>query len=337
MQGLYYQLKSVCRDRFCIMSFLLPIAVALVLQLMGSIDLSAVGELHFGILENAVSEDTVMWLERYGTVTEYENEQQLIDAVNEPSTALIGVATDGSGIKTIVSGDEFEVFRITADTLPELYHLREAASYIPVRKMEQADIMEGYQNLFMVLTLIVAMFMGCTFNAVNMISEKEDGVAFVNEILPMSRTQYALQKISIGFLFGLLSAFITALIGMRLSFMDMVILLAMIILSAFVASLFGLLIGKISEGLMVGIVYIKIVMILFMATPVFAYLMNIQGILRIICNVIPSTATFHGVMAFISGNRVAAITDVLILGVHSAGWFFIYLVVEKRKKQSIAI
>lgn len=192
--------------------------------------------------------------------------------------------------------------------------------------------MEGYQNLFMVLTLIVAMFMGCTFNAVNMISEKEDGVAFVNEILPMSRTQYALQKISVGFLLGLLSAFITALIGMRLSFMDMVILLAMIILSAFVASLFGLLIGKMSEGLMVGIVYIKIIMILFMATPVFAYLMNVQGIFRIICNVVPSTATFHGVMALISGSRAAAITDVLILCVHSAGWFFIYLVVEIRKK-----
>lgn len=337
MQGLYYQLKSVRRDKFCIMSFLLPIAVALVLSFMGSIDLSAVGELHFGILENTVSEDTVMWLERYGTVTAYGNEQQLIDAVNEPSTALIGVAPDGSGIKTIISGDEFEVFRITADTLPELYHLREAASYIPVRKMKQADIMEGYQNLFMVLTLIVAMFMGCTFNAVNMISEKEDGVAFVNEILPMSRTQYALQKISIGFLFGLLSAFITALIGMRLSFMDMVMLLAMIILSAFVASLFGLIIGKISEGLMVGIVYIKIIMILFMAIPVFAYLMDVQGIFRIICNVIPSTATFHGVMALISGNIAAAITDVLILWVHSAGWFFICLVVEIRKKRSIAI
>lgn len=117
----------------------------------------------------------------------------------------------------------------------------------------------------------------------------------------------------------------------------MVILLAMIILSAFVTSLFGLLIGKISEGLMVGIVYIKIIMILFMAIPIFAYLMDVQGIFRIICNVIPSTATFHGVMALISGNIAAAITDVLILCVHSAGWFFICLVVKIRKKQSIAI
>ncbi len=33
----------------------------------------------------------------------------------------------------------------------------------------------------------MAMFMDCMFNAVNMIAEKEDGVALVNEILPMSR------------------------------------------------------------------------------------------------------------------------------------------------------
>lgn len=95
--------------------------------------------------------------------------------------------------------------------------------------------------------------------------------------------------------------------------------------SAFVASLFGLLIGKISEGLMVGIVSIKNIMILFMATPVLAYLMNARGIFRVICNVIPSTATFHGVMALTSGNSAAAITDVLILGVHLAGCFLICL------------
>ncbi len=57
--------------------------------------------------------------------------------------------------------------------------------------------MAGYQNIFIAITLIVAMFMGCTFNAVNIISEKEDGIALINEILPISSKEYIAQKIFI--------------------------------------------------------------------------------------------------------------------------------------------
>ena len=41
MKGLIYQLKSVRKDKFCIMSFLLPIVVAVALNFIGSIDLSS--------------------------------------------------------------------------------------------------------------------------------------------------------------------------------------------------------------------------------------------------------------------------------------------------------
>lgn len=49
MKGLIYQLKSVRKDKFCIMSFLLPIVVAVALNFVGSIDLSSLGEFHFGV------------------------------------------------------------------------------------------------------------------------------------------------------------------------------------------------------------------------------------------------------------------------------------------------
>ncbi len=52
MKGLKYQMKSVLRDKFCLMTFLLPILVAVALHFMGSIDMSSLGELHFGVLEN---------------------------------------------------------------------------------------------------------------------------------------------------------------------------------------------------------------------------------------------------------------------------------------------
>ena len=41
MKGLVYQLKSVRKDKFCIMSFLLPVMVAILMNAAGSIDLSS--------------------------------------------------------------------------------------------------------------------------------------------------------------------------------------------------------------------------------------------------------------------------------------------------------
>ena len=116
--------------------------------------------------------------------------------------------------------------------------------------------MAGFQNIFIAATLIVAMFMGCTFNAMNIISEKEDGVALINEVLRMSRSQYVIQKIFVGFAFGSLSAVITTLICFRLSLQSSLLMLALILLSSFVSALIGLFVGRFSDGLMVGVVYI---------------------------------------------------------------------------------
>ena len=198
MRGLKYQLKSVLRDKFCLMTFLLPILVAVALNFMGSIDLSSLGELHFGVLENDLSPQTVTWLERYGPVTAYGTREELTAAIKEPSTNVIGVRADGDSIKTAISGDELDIFQQAAATLPALYEQRAEAELVKVLTLERPDILESFQDIFIPAVLIVAMFMGCTFNAMNIISEKEDGVAFINEILPMTPSQYIFQKAVVG-------------------------------------------------------------------------------------------------------------------------------------------
>ena len=102
MKGLIYQLKSVRKDKFCIMSFLLPIVVAVALNFIGSIDLSSLGEFHFGVTSQNANSEVSAWLEQYGTVTVYPTQEELTAAINEPSTNLIGVEMDGSGIQTIL-------------------------------------------------------------------------------------------------------------------------------------------------------------------------------------------------------------------------------------------
>ena len=171
MKGLIYQLKSVRKDKFCIMSFLLPIVVAVALNFVGSIDLSSLGNFiwsngnghHFGSQHMA---GTVRYCHSLST------QEELIEAINEPSTNLIGVEMANGSIQTILSGDELDMFQQTANTLPALYEQREWAAQASVQVLERPDMMAGYQNIFIAITLIVAMFMGCTFNAMNIISEK---------------------------------------------------------------------------------------------------------------------------------------------------------------------
>lgn len=335
MKGLRYQLKSVLKDKFCLMSFLLPIIVAVALTFVGSIDLSSLGELHFGVLENNLSAQTVTWLERYGPVTTYSTPEELMDAINEPSTNLIGVETDGDSIKTILSGDELDVFRQTADTLPALYEQRGMARQVKVQIMERPNMMAGFQDMFAAITLIVAMFMGCTFNAMNIVSEKEDGVAFINEILPMTHSRYIMQKLIIGFLCGCLSSIITACICFQLSLHNTALMLVLIVLSAFVAALIGLYIGRFSEGLMVSVVYLKIVMLLFMAVPILSFLLGSgNSLLSTICYLVPSQATFEGIMSLSGGSSATVTKDILILTAHCAAWFLLYIALSVRRRRN---
>ena len=335
MRGLIYQLKSVWKDKFCIMSFLLPIIVAVVLRFVGTIDLSSLGELHFGALENNLSAETISWLERYGSVTIYKTLEELTASINEPSTDLIGIETDGNGIKTMVAGDELDIYRQVAGTLPALYADRENAEQINVSILERHDVLAGMQNIFIAMTLIVAMFMGCTFNAMNMVSEKENGVDLVNQILPMTYSQYVIQKIFIGFVFGCLSAVMTACICFQLSLQSTFLMLLLIILSAFVAALIGLFIGKFSENLMVGVVYVKVVMIVFMAVPLLSYLLGANGLVLILCYFVPSNATFEGVMNLANSTDPIIAKDMLILMAHCIVWFLLYLSISKRRKKNV--
>ena len=334
MKGLKYQLKSVLRDKFCLMTFLLPILVAVALNFMGSIDMSSLGELHFGVLENDLPPQTITWLERYGPVTAYGTQDELTAAINEPSTNVIGVKADGDSLKTAISGDELEIFRQAAATLPTLYDRRENAEQTEVQVLDRPDILENFQDIFIPAVLIVAMFMGCTFNAMNIISEKEDGVAFVNEILPMTPCQYILQKVVVGFLFGSLSSIITACICFQLSWNHWGLMLALILLSSFVAALIGLFTGKLSEGLMIGVVYIKIIMLVFIAVPILCALIGVSGLSAVLCNLVPSQPAFDGIMALSAGNTGAAIKDAGILSIHCVVWPALYvLLFTQRKKQ----
>ena len=334
MKGLKYQLKNIRRDKMCILTFLLPIIVGMAINLLSGVSFQTMNETSFGILKNDLSNEATTWLKSNGYVTEYETIDDLQQAVNNPSTQMIGVLKAGDGIRTFLSGDELEVNKVIADTLSQLYESRGKEFEYDRTVVPVSNDNDGLKSLLIVITLVTAMFMGCTFNAMNIITEKEDGVAFINRILPMTAKTYMMQKILSGFIGGVLSTILTALICMQLTLSQVVPLILIITLSAFISALTGLYIGQFSEGLMIGIVYIKVVMILFLAPPIFFYLMvPDNSMLFQLSYLLPSSAAFYGLIDLANGSAATAGKDMVILAVHCVVWFLLYLLLSKRQKK----
>ncbi len=330
MTGIKYQLKSILRDKMCILTFLLPIIVGIAINLISGVSFQSMSEISFGVLKNNISAETAVWLQSSGNVTEYETLSVLHDAINNPSTQMIGVLEVENTIQTLLSGDELSVNRVIADTLPQVYQSREKINDFKITLVPAIRNNDGLKSLLIVITLVTAMFMGCTFNAMNIISEKENGVEWINQVMPMSTKTYVIQKTFLGFIGGTVSTIATALICMRIEWIQAVPFLIIVFLSAYISALIGLFIGHFSEGLMVGIVYIKIVMILFLAPPILFYLiLPSDSIAFWISYLLPSSATFYGVMDLLNGRITNMIPVLIVLLAHSILWSSIYVLIRK--------
>ena len=336
MKGLKYQLKSIRRDKMCLLTFLLPVIVGIAINLLSGVSFQTMGETTFGVVGSNITDDTVEWLQNNGVVVSYETLDELEAAVNNPSTQMIGVLQTGNMIQTFIAGDELAVNKVIANTLPQVYENRATQLTITRTIIPVVSDNEGLKSLLIVITLVTAMFMGCTFNAMNIISEKEDGIEFINQVLPVSMTSYIIQKTLLGFIGGTVSTIITALICMRLQAAQVLPFLLIVLLSAYISALIGLFIGYYANGLMVGIVYIKIVMILFLAPPIFFYLtVPINSIVFKLSYLLPSSVTFYGVMDLINGQTKEIGSYALTLFIHAFFWSVVYKLIRKTKKTNL--
>lgn len=335
MQRLKYQIKNIRGNKMCIVTFLLPVIVGIAINLLSGIDVQNIGEISSGTVENSLSSEASDWLKNFGNVTEYGTVSELKNEINNPSTQMIGVLETENGIHTILSGDELKLYKTAADILPQMYGNRAheknySKNIVPVPSNDG-----GLKSILAAITLVTAMFMGCTFNAMNIIGEKEDGVAFINKILPMTGRTYISQKVILGFIGGFLSTAITAFICMKIEAIQLLPLIFLIILSAYIASLIGLFIGYFSSGLMVGIVYIKIVMIMFLAPPIVFYLMiSANSTLYPISYLIPSSAAFYGIMDLLNGQSERLWLNIAVLIIHSVLLSCLYLFLHTKKKSN---
>lgn len=337
MKGIVYQLKNIRRDKLCILSFLLPVLVGLAINLLPDMSFSAIGETSFGIVRSDMTAEAAEWLEMNGRVTVYDKFQELCEAVNDPSTQIIGVLQEKETIQTILSGDEFQIYRTIAEVLPGLYAGRAAVNTVTVDLRPSLNNNEWLTSFLVVITMVTAMFMGCTFNAMSIIEEKEDGISFINEIMPMTQKNYIFQKVILGFAGGMLSTLITAIVCMPIDRGQIVPLMLLIVLSSFISAFAGLLIGRFAGGMMAGIAYIKIIMILFIAPPILFYLMfPSDSIFLAVSYLVPSSAAFYGLMDLINGQLHHLGAYLAVLSMHCIALIGIYLILGYSKKSPLS-
>ena len=336
MQQLKYQLKNVRRDKLCLLTFLLPIIVGIAINLLPAINFQTISELSFGCIKNDLPEEDAAWLLQNGNLTEFETKDKLEDAVNDPATQMIGVLRSESGICTVLSGDELELYRTIGKTLPQLYENSGKETVFLKTVVPITADYDGLKSLLIVITLITAMFMGCTFNSMNIIGEKEDGIAFVNQILPMNTQTYILQKLALGFLGGIISTSDTAFLCIKINFRQIIPFFLLIVLAVYIASLIGLFIGYASSGMMMGITYIKMIMIVFLAFPVLIYLMIPAGsTIYLLSYLLPSSAAFYGLMDLLSGQAESLWINLMILAGHTVIWNFVFLYLSKYRTKKV--
>ncbi|MEY8507888.1 ABC transporter permease [Lachnospiraceae bacterium 42-17] len=334
MNSLKYQLRSIRRDKLCILTFLLPVVAGIAINLLFGVSFQSISETSFGVIQSEATDDTVAWLQQNGIVTEYETLDALRSAVNDPSTQMIGVIQVDDTIQTFISGDELEVNRVIADTLPQIYENQREPLPVEQTLIHVETGNEGLKSLLIAITLVTAMFMGCTFNAMNIISEKEDGIKFINQVLPMTTRSYVVQKILLGFVGGTASTIVTASICMRIELAQVLPFLLIILLSSYISALSGLFIGTFSNGLMIGIVYIKIIMILFLAPPIFFYLIvPDNAIVFWLSYILPSSATFYGIMDLFNRQSAKLWPALIALLLHAVLWSIVYKLVQMRSDE----
>ena len=317
----------------CILTFLLPILAGLALNLLSGISFSSVSETAFAAVKGNLTSDTIIWLKSIGRVEILDNMQEFENAINEPATQLIGVIQKEKRIASVLSGDELEVNTVIGSILPQLYEERTNLSSCEVTLIPgTSNDHDVLKPLLTAITMVTAMFMGCTFNAMNIISEKEEGIGYVNEVIPMTEMDYMIQKISLGYIGAVLSAAFTALICICTTWSMVFPLFLIILLSAFLAALAGLFIGHFSDGLMSGIICIKMVMILFLAPPVLFYLtISKDSILHTATYLLPSSAAFYGILDLITGDGRQIGEYIFVLLLHCMLWMAVYLLIYRRR------
>lgn len=324
MTRIYIQIKTIIKDKMSILSFLLPIVIALMLIFLNESSISEVSEFKFGVIESNIKEELLIELEKVGKVITVETILELKNKVIYPSDELIGIVSKEDGLEVLISGDETSYTKDIANHIPSLL---DEFNY-SVERLETKNFFEEFRNIIYSMVILMALFIGCTFNSMNIVYEKEEGIVHINKILPITYGNFLKEKVIVGILTSVFVSLITSIILIR-DFKSLVLMVILIISTSFITSSLGLLIGFISDGVITAISYTKIVLVVFMALPVITHLLIKESEYKFLFNILPSYPVFNGILNIFEKDYSKFIFNIGIILILNTIFIFINKAIYK--------
>lgn len=331
MIALKLQFKNIMRDKFVLMSMLLPIILAIILK---SYTPNVAIEPQVAILKDNLSNDTIAIIERIAVVEKYSNIVQLESRILETKNEVIGVVFDSATdhFKYMIQGNETTRIKTDLQILASL-----VKGDIGLDEVETEILPHDNNDMhcfLITVTVLMALYMGCAFNAFNIVAEKEEGITNINQILPMPINMYIFQKAILGFIGSVIVTTITVLIATH--DINWGLFLVFSVISSFSASIVGLYLGLISNDLISVIINTKVILLVFLFVPVIGFMMPTDlVIVKVLLYLVPSFPIFEGLWAILrDGDISRMLINTGIVGVHTVLAYLLYYLLSRKNIRS---
>lgn len=321
MLRLLIQLKTVIRDKIALLSFSLPIITAIIVLVIGDNSIAGIDTHMFGVVTNNLDKSTIRAIDQLGVIHYFDNVEQLIHGINDPSNEVIGIMLHDDNLEVLVSGDETS--RTTELAKNIVFMLNRSKENVVTNKILAANEFSEFKDIIFAMIILMSLFIGSTFNVMNVISEKESGINRIYGTLPTNSQNYLIEKVIIGFLSSVIVSMLTITILMG-DMMKVLIMLPLAIIVSLITSVIGLLLGIISDGFVIGISYIKLLMVAFMAIPIVEHMLIKNNTVKMILNILPPVSTFNGIIAVFNDEYSLLFYSIMLLLLNCMFLLFIY-------------
>lgn len=308
------QLKNVIKDKLVLMSMLLPIVLVAILRIYTP---NTIIDNQIVLIDNNVPNITMEKLNKVTNIVVVKNKDQLYEKVLHTKDDIIGIimSDDTEEYEFIIQGNETTRVKTFIEVVATYLNREEDVSSFKnlILPHKSTDM----YNFIVVLIILIALFMGCTYNGFNIVAEKEEGIQYINQILPMTEKMYMIQKIMLGCIGSIIITMITLLIAVTKIYWISVIILT--IISSFLASMIGFYLGTLSKNLMSVIINTKVILLVFIFIPVINFMMPYKSpLVKGIFYLVPSFSIFNGLWIIIAEyNFEKLIYNIAIIIAHS--------------------
>ncbi len=346
--GLTYQFKYLLTDKVVLIGMLLPLVLALGVRFIPADILSQSVSLQTVMVQNSLDAELQDWLEANTSLVIVDSHDQLTSLVLVPSTEVVGVVPPVKPIDTksvpndlepmyqvslILAGDESSYTKSFVNNFHDLITLPIEENPYVMALEDQKDQFVWLRQFFIAVVLLTACFIGSSFNAITMVSEKESGVFIVHGVLPLGRFDFVLQRIVLGFVVSTVVVLLTWIIMLGVG-VNIIVAFPLLLLASYFSAILGLYIAHGAKDYLGVIVTIKFVLILFLAIPIVGVLVGTgTSWYPWVYWIMPSVPVFQAITQFTGSFDVAYVQNLGVLLLHCMLWTLIYVVMLYRRLQ----